>query len=430
MLRSIIGDPRSGADAAKQRKTKACASCWQSFNAFHWRYACSLCDRVVCRNCTFKTSWKKRVCFKCVIEDQCRDVHQSVRATGIDLDTARTLDDDSNASSFKRVHHSPATPTTTATTHEEYTYHESYTVTRSRGQSSVDSFIEDGGLRVSAKFGDDDLLRYSSKFSSRSCDAPILDFDWVHPFPKAPRPAGDAARLDCFRHLDIEMHLPLLTPDPLFLKQVLAAMAQVDAQMGSIHFVADDIVYNVACVGYSPVFEVEDTTDREEAAASHGVLQSTPLVVPDISNDARFRAHPLAVEHNASAYVSVPILVSGAALHKECIGTLDLAFHDPLYTLPALSAVQLKGLQAIAATVGAYVERRCKELNHVHESSRGRRHTAPMHSANDPIVEEGPTTTAAITNETLQSLWDKAMETSRVMRSTLSGQCGVPTAHF
>ncbi|RHY20861.1 hypothetical protein DYB32_009944, partial [Aphanomyces invadans] len=326
----------------------------------------------------------------------------------------------------------PLTPTTTNDSDgDQATYYYTDTLRGSQyGESRVDSFLEDGGLRVSAKMNDpDDLFRCSHKLSSRSYDSPDLDFDWIHPFPKAPRPASDASRLDCLDRLDMEAHIHVLQHDQVIAKHVQDAMRVLgNAPIGSMHIVFEHVVYNLACTGYSAVFDMADKTVREEAACTHGILHPTPLVVLDTSNDARFRAHPLAVEHNASAYVSVPVFVS-SSLHKECIGTIDIARHEPLSVAP--SAAQLKALQTLATSLGMHIERRCAEFSQVHHTNRGRRHTAPIVTIDEDVVISStkpllPTSAMDLhdlttdPNEILLELWERVMQTSRMLRATVS----------
>ncbi|CAK4081873.1 unnamed protein product [Aphanomyces euteiches] len=401
-------------DSKKRRLAKACATCFRTFDAFHWKYSCHTCTRVVCRKCTVKVAWSKRVCWKCVVGVP------SVMPSYM-RDECPVMDKTEGSTCFLPPPESTATPTTTHFS-SEYTYTDMLLPScRSRGESSVDSFLEDGGLRVSAKLSDDDhdLSRYSTKLSSRAAESQSLDFDWVHPFPKAPRPANEASRLDCVRRLDFETHISFLQKDPFFANQVKNAMDIADATIGSIHLVAESVVFNLGSTGYSSVFEVDEVALREEATCAYGLLQTTPLVVLDTSNDVRFRAHPLAVEHNASSYIVIPILVSGVNLHKECIGTIDLAHHTPLSG--PLSPLQIKALQAIANAVGIYVERRCADFNHVQESNRGRRQTAPIGTIEEENVTDSMRSSAAKKRETLNSIWERAMQTSLYMRATISG---------
>ncbi|RHY10132.1 hypothetical protein DYB25_006614 [Aphanomyces astaci] len=426
---------RGRSESKKRRLAKACASCMRRFNAFHWKYKCTTCNRVVCRDCTIKATWIKRVCWKCVLDAQTRsqnDLHCSgdllIATTVPMLDLAEESTACLPVPQPHDNHHpnnkgqlTPLTPRTTQDSEDHSVYCYTDTLRGSRypsETSSVDSFLEDGGLRVSAKYTDD-LVQYSTKLSSRPTDSLDLDFDWVHPFPKAPRPPNEGSRLDCVRRLDIDTHLPTLLHDPVLANHVADAMRVLDnAPIGSLHLVAEDVVYNVACTGYSRVFKMTNTTVREEAACTYGLLQPIPMVVLDTSNDPRLRAHPLAVEHRAGAYVSVPVMVS-SSLHKECIGTIDVACHEPLQEAP--SAAQLKALQTLATGVGMYIERRCAELNQVHPSNRGRRrHTSPIATIEEDTV---PMTCGGMSKESvtqLHELWARVTQTSLYMRASVS----------
>ncbi|OQS05186.1 hypothetical protein THRCLA_20697 [Thraustotheca clavata] len=283
---------------------------------------------------------------------------------------------------------------------------------RSRGHSKVDSFLEDGGLRVSGASTtyESDLEPLSRRINESS--SLELDFNWTNPYPKAPIPTDEHTRLECVRELDFERHVAHFSHDLKLEKYVTDSMLLMpELTMGSIHLIGEHYVFNFACTGYSNVFEIEQQTLREEAPCSY--TQSTPLVVLDLSQDPRFRAHPLTIEQSAQCYISIPIVVTGRHHRREIIGTLDLCGTKPLKTTPQPQI--LRELQATAAMAGYYIERQCVELNLIeieHESSRGRRKTAPQGENSAEVTKDAFT-------ESMEALWRKTIETSNLMRSTM-----------
>ncbi|OQR95224.1 hypothetical protein ACHHYP_00199 [Achlya hypogyna] len=390
---------------ALKPKFKACSTCMRSFDPFHWRYACQACDRSVCRACSCKVAWKKRVCWTCLVAARA-DAEAKHRHSGTTHATSSFVSPPSQCKADGALTFSYRIP-------EEGELSDSdRVVTRSRGQSKVDSFLEDGGLRVSGKFEDDAM---SDRFSTRVTESTSLDldFNWTNPYPKAPLPAEEGSRLTVVRDLDFERHIAHLDNDVKLHKYVAQSLALLPAaSMGSIHLIGEHYVFNLACSGYSSVFEIEQQTLREESPCSY--TQSTPLIVPDTLSDPRFRAHPLTIEQNGLFYVSVPIVVTGKQHRREIIGTLDLSGHKALTT--AIAPKVLRELQATAAMVGYYVERQCMELNTMEieiESSRGRRKTAPF---GKDATSEG---TKDVFAESMEALWKKTIETSNLMRSTM-----------
>ncbi|EQC40571.1 hypothetical protein SDRG_02459 [Saprolegnia diclina VS20] len=396
------------ASSTMKLKFKACTTCMRSFDPFHWRYNCQGCDRSVCRACSCKVGWKKRVCWACLVAARA-DAEAKHRHSGTTHATSSYV--------------SPTTSQCKADSNTTFSYRipeegelsDSDRVgTRSRKQSKVDSFLEDGGLRVSGKYDNssDDFERYSTRITESVSDD--LDFNWANPYPKAPLPTDEASRLAVVRDLDFERHVAHFDNDSKLTTFVTQSLALVPwASMGGIHLIGEHYVFNLACLGFSSVFELEQQTLREEAPCSY--TQSTPLVVLDTTQDARFRAHPLTIEQNGLAYLSVPIVVTGRQHRREIIGTLDLAGHKPLAATPAPKI--LRELQATAAMIGYYVERQCIELNMMEieiESSRGRRKTAPF---GKDANSDAPT--KDVFAESMEALWKKTIETSNLMRSTM-----------
>ncbi|OQR95249.1 hypothetical protein ACHHYP_00203 [Achlya hypogyna] len=312
----------------------ACGLCMQSFHVFQRaRYTCPCCLDVVCRQCSRAPAGLK-------------DVPRAERRTCLRC--------------------APATLVTL--------------VPKPQPPCDVAAFLSSGGLQ----------LRPPTP-RSPVVETDDLDFNWVHPYPKAPLPADETSRLATVAALVLPDHLELLRQDTTFGILLAKAMAKTECSMASLNLVDATHAITVAAAGF---VSSSPRTPRLEALSSHVVVRGQILVVADTTQDMRFRAHPVATETHAAAVVSVPLLHNGCV-----IGTIDLLRLTPL-AAPLAPKVHSE-LTALAKLAAGFIVTSCKPST----ESRPRRKTAPAKIESECLLVE-----------TMEALLFQSMRTSNYVQ--------------
>ncbi|KDO30233.1 hypothetical protein SPRG_19788 [Saprolegnia parasitica CBS 223.65] len=319
----------------------ACGLCMQTFTLFQrTRYTCPCCLDVVCRNCSRALVGVK-------------DVPRAERRTCLRC---------ANPSLLK----APEQP------------------------RDVVAFLSSGGLQLRAPAPRGPII-----------DTDTLDFDWVHPYPKAPQPADESARIAVVETLRVPEHLTALQQDTTFVILLEKAMAATDATMAAIYLVDGTHAIPIASSGM-----VMQRVPRLEALASYVVVSGDALVVADSALDLRFRAHPVATELHARGVLSIPML-----LGRHVIGTMELFGRDVLPT-PVPAKLQSE-LTALAALASGFVQNTCKttRLSDSENSLRPRRQTAPAKIETDGSLVE-----------TMEALLTQSMRTSNYVHDIIASR--------
>ncbi|KAH9196592.1 hypothetical protein AeNC1_001405 [Aphanomyces euteiches] len=243
-----------------------CHVCTRPFNTFRRKHHCRMCGEVVCRNCTLHKhvniisigTTKVRVCLSCI-----------VMITG-----AQKLG-------------SPLAPT-------EDTMDES-------SRNWLSNHLQSPAARSETEFFD---------YPTNQLDYE-LDYNWEHPWPRAPMPADEAERVRVLLSLNI-----LDTPkSPVFDNICDLASKRLNCPMAAVSFIDSDRQWFKASVGLA-----QKSIPRTVAFCAHSILSKDPLVVLDASKDVRFCHNPLVTGAAAVRfYASAPICESRTG---QIIGTV------------------------------------------------------------------------------------------------------------
>ncbi|OQS05192.1 hypothetical protein THRCLA_20695 [Thraustotheca clavata] len=315
----------------------ACGLCMQTFNLFHpTRYQCPTCHDVVCRHCSSTLINRK---------DQPRTERRiCLRCKPVLLLKKKLVEE----------------------------------------PRDVVAFLNSGGLH----------LQEISTPNQPSIDTDELDFNWGNPYPKAPVPENEIARLHVVERLHFYEHIGSLAKDTTVLVLLQKALTTTAASMAVIHLVDETHAYKVVASGFAPNMP-PTRTPRLEALSSYVITSETTLVVPNTSKDLRFRAHPVAAEYHAMAFISVPIFIGA-----QIIGTLDL-FSTNEWTTP-VNPKTLTELATLATLASNFIQNTCKDAT---GTVRPRRKTAPA-----KIESEGSLL------ETMEALLTQSRRTSNYVQ--------------
>lgn len=214
-----------------------------------------------------------------------------------------------------------------------------------------------------------------------------LDFDWLHPFPKAPIPRGQAEtdRVELMAtQLKLNAHTAMvyLRRDAVLEELTQNVVANLASQWDgcSIHLIGARQVF---CLAYSyqeplPVevaaidVVTDDVVAREESASSYALYHQSAFFVPKLSQDVRFMAHPIHTEAKVASFLSLPIYAAGS---RSCIGTMDLWCLNPSGVSSHVSHDWWSKMEGVLHQVAAQI----RELSLAHAG-----HTTPSASFQKP----------------------------------------------
>ncbi|GMF40208.1 unnamed protein product [Phytophthora fragariaefolia] len=172
-----------------------------------------------------------------------------------------------------------------------------------------------------------------------------LNFDWKHPWPRAPTPTNEDARLEelaRYRILDSE-------PDEKFDKLCRIACKEMKCPIAAVSFIDKQKQWFKANSGLT-----QRQIPRDVALCAHTIMHAKrALVVEDTSLDERFQHNPLVTRASAVRfYAGVPITTPSGF----CIGSVFV------FDVKSHHHVDAKILHKIAAKVLKYMDERLKNM--------------------------------------------------------------------
>lgn len=164
-----------------------------------------------------------------------------------------------------------------------------------------------------------------------------------------PYPANEKKRLEFLRSLN----LLDTAPDPVFDRVTRLASKLLDVPISLISLVDEDRQWFKSKVGLDA-----DQTPRSQAFCAHAIMDEAPLVVPDASNDERFRANPLVVNApNIRFYAGVPLRSNdGLAIGTLCVidSKPKELTPDQLALLKDLASIVTKEIQLLEGLINTH----------------------------------------------------------------------------
>ena len=173
-----------------------------------------------------------------------------------------------------------------------------------------------------------------------------LNYDWKHPWPRAPIPANEDARLaELLRYKILDSE-----PDEKFEKLCRIACKEMKCPIAAVSFLDKQKQWFKANSGLT-----QKQIPRDVALCAHTIMHpKRALIVEDTCADERFQHNPLVTRASAVRfYAGVPI----TSPNGFCIGSVfvfDVKTHEN---------VDAKILHKIAAKVLKYMDERLKNLN-------------------------------------------------------------------
>ncbi|KAH7491261.1 hypothetical protein PRIC1_014154 [Phytophthora ramorum] len=172
-----------------------------------------------------------------------------------------------------------------------------------------------------------------------------LNFDWKHPWPRAPTPKNEderLAELSRYRILDSE-------PDEKFDKLCRIACKEMKCPIAAVSFIDKQKQWFKANSGLT-----QRQIPRDVALCAHTIMHAKrALVVEDTSLDERFQHNPLVTRASAVRfYAGVPITTPSGF----CIGSVFV------FDVKSHHNVDAKILHKIAAKVLKYMDERLKNM--------------------------------------------------------------------
>uniref|UniRef100_M4BTS2 GAF domain-containing protein n=1 Tax=Hyaloperonospora arabidopsidis (strain Emoy2) TaxID=559515 RepID=M4BTS2_HYAAE len=181
--------------------------------------------------------------------------------------------------------------------------------------------------------------------SSQSKYGYPLNFDWKHPWPRAPTPSNEDARLaELARYRILESE-----PDEKFDKLCRIACKEMKCPIAAVSFIDKQKQWFKANSGLT-----QRQIPRDVALCAHTIMHAKrALVVEDTSLDERFQHNPLVTRASAVRfYAGVPITTPSGF----CIGSVFV------FDVKGHHNVDAKILHKIAAKVLKYMDERLKLL--------------------------------------------------------------------
>ncbi len=168
-----------------------------------------------------------------------------------------------------------------------------------------------------------------------------MKFDYLKPWPIGvpPEPAlsGDGERLPVLASYDLDG----LEDDPELAQITRFAALLCNTPTARVSLVDEVRQRFIARTGLT-----DRETPRSQSVCSHAMLQAEPLVVPDLTQDDRFKDYPPVIgEPYIRFYAGAPLIShEGAPLGSLCV-------IDTEPRADGLTEIQLDGLQVLAASV-------------------------------------------------------------------------------
>ncbi|TDH69828.1 hypothetical protein CCR75_002364 [Bremia lactucae] len=187
------------------------------------------------------------------------------------------------------------------------------------------------------------MASHSSKSSNKFGYA--LNFDWKHPWPRAPRPKNEDERLEELARY----HILDSEPDEKFDKLCRIACKEMKCPIAAVSFIDKQKQWFKANSGLT-----QRQIPRDVALCAHTIMHAKrALVVEDTSLDERFQHNPLVTRASAVRfYAGVPITTPSGF----CIGSVFV------FDVKCHHHVDAKILHKIAAKVLKYMDERLKNI--------------------------------------------------------------------
>ncbi|RHY34157.1 hypothetical protein DYB32_002484 [Aphanomyces invadans] len=165
-----------------------------------------------------------------------------------------------------------------------------------------------------------------------------LSYSLRQDWPKAPMPRNEAARLLKVRSLY------LMDPDNQFQDMVDVASTTLSCSIAAICVIGDKTGFMLAKLGLG-----KREVSRNILFDAHTIMSTTPTIVLDATQDARFAENPLVVDGIIHFYVGIPLVTSDGMV----VGSFSVADHvarkeltgDQLYFLQNLANLALRGIE-------------------------------------------------------------------------------------
>lgn len=189
------------------------------------------------------------------------------------------------------------------------------------------------------------MAAQSSSSNSNSKYGYPLNFDWKHPWPRAPTPKNEEARLaELARYRILESE-----PDEKFDKLCRIACKEMKCPIAAVSFIDKQKQWFKANSGLT-----QRQIPRDVALCAHTIMHAKrALVVEDTSLDERFQHNPLVTRASAVRfYAGVPITTPNGF----CIGSVFV------FDVKGHHHVDAKILHKIAAKVLKYMDERLKNM--------------------------------------------------------------------
>lgn len=170
-----------------------------------------------------------------------------------------------------------------------------------------------------------------------------LNYDWKHPWPRAPVPANEEARLaELARYAIVDSE-----PDDKFDKLCRIACKEMKCPIAAVSFIDKQKQWFKANSGLT-----QKQIPRDVALCAHTIMHpKRALIVEDTSLDERFQHNPLVTRASAVRfYAGVPITTPNGF----CIGSVFV------FDVKAHTGVDAKILHKIAAKVLKYMDERLR----------------------------------------------------------------------
>jgi GAF domain-containing protein len=163
-----------------------------------------------------------------------------------------------------------------------------------------------------------------------------LSYSKGNPWPDAPMPPTEAARLERIKTLNLSQHFTNTE-----LRELLQfACSTIQCSVGAISVVAVSTSLLVTTIGLRG-----DQLPRDLAPDAHVLMSREPTVVLDTQLDPRFAKNPLAASTNMRFFIGVPLIVKDSGVIVGALNLIDTAPRE------RVKPADLKALEVVASRI-------------------------------------------------------------------------------